>query len=390
VKILTSNLCILGSTGSIGTQALNIAKKLGISVSALAAHSNIKLLEEQAREFKPALIAVFDGGAAGELKKRLKDMAVKIVDGYDGLCEAVALSNVDTVLNALVGIVGLVPTFEAIKCGKQIALANKETLVAGGRLLMEAAKKNKVAILPVDSEHSAIFQCLEGCRDKSYIKKILLTASGGPLFGKSNEELKNVAIDDVLKHPNWNMGKKVTVDSASLMNKGLELIEAVYLFGVSPDFIEVVIHRESLIHSMVEYKDNSVIAQIASKDMHLPIQYALTWPERASCPVDELNFANIGTLSFYKPDEKTFPLLELCRKAVKIGGGAPAFICSADEEAVNLFLRKKISFLGITELVERIFEKYSYKEVNNVEDILEVDRQAKELVKEELCRGYID
>ncbi|MDR3178695.1 MAG: 1-deoxy-D-xylulose-5-phosphate reductoisomerase [Oscillospiraceae bacterium] len=378
---MTKNLCILGSTGSIGINAIEIAKNLKINVCALAAKKNIASLEKQAREFKPKIVSVFEYDAALKLKKNLKDTFIKVVQGQEGLVDAINCDFSDTILNAIDGMSGLVPTFESIKAKKKLAIANKESIVAAGDLLFEAAKKNSVEILPIDSEHSAIFQCLQESKNKK-IKKIILTASGGPFLGKNKNYLKNAKVEEALCHPKWKMGKKNSIDSASFMNKGLEIIEAVNLFGIPSDNVEVIIHKESVIHSMVEYNDNSVIAQLSSPDMKLPIQYALTWPNRLKSDVKRLNLFQIGSFTFQKPDEKTFFLLEICRKAIKIGGTAPAFLTSVDEKAVELFLNSKVSFLSMMELISEAFSKHKPRKINFLEDIVKIDEEAKNLVLE--------
>ena len=372
-------LIILGSTGSIGTQALEVARRDGYKVNALAAGSNIKLLEEQAREFKPSLVAVFDENAARELANNLKDTDIKVLSGVEGVCEAATVKG-DIVLNAIVGIAGLKPTLAAIEAGKDIALANKETLVTGGELVMKAASQKGVKILPVDSEHSAIFQSIQGAPENS-IKKILLTASGGPFYKKTREELENVTVKEALNHPNWSMGAKITIDSASLMNKGLEVIEAVHLFGVKAKDIEVLVHRQSIVHSGVELSDGAVIAQLGTPDMRLPIQYALTYPERSNYAFEKLNLFDIGTLTFEKPDIKTFRCLALCIEAINRGGLAPTAVNGANEEAVKLFLDGKIKFLQIADLVEKALEECNNKKEFTIDDIFEADKKARELVR---------
>lgn len=377
-------ISILGSTGSIGTQALDVVRKLNIKVNSLAAHSNIKLLEDQIREFKPKVVALFDSDSALKLKKNISDLDVDVLDGIDGICELAAMEDTDIVLNSIVGMIGLKPTLEAIKAKNNVALANKETLVAGGALVMKAAKENGVKIIPVDSEHSAIFQCLQGCNEKSEIKKLILTASGGPFFGKNLDELKNVSPEEALKHPNWDMGAKVTVDSASMMNKGLEIIEAVWLFDIDVDNIDVVVHRESIIHSMVEYNDNSIIAQMGVPDMRIPIQYALTWPQRFNSPVKQLNFTDVSRLTFFKPDYNTFKCLDTCKKAIKIGGLAPAAANGANEEAVKLFLNKKISFTDIGELVYQAMVNQEYTEHFSFDDVIDATNNARNFVLDQV------
>lgn len=377
---MVKKISILGSTGSIGTQALDVVRKLKIKVVSLAANSNIDLLETQAREFKPKIVSVFNENLASELKLRLRDTKTKVLSGMKGLCEAASFEESDLVLNSVVGMVGLYPTISAIKAGINVALANKETLVVGGELVTKLAKENNVKIFPVDSEHSAIFQCLEGCNKKSELKKIILTASGGPFFGKTVSELDEITPSDALKHPNWNMGSKITIDSATMMNKGLEVIEAVWLFEISHEDIDVVVHRESIIHSMIEYKDNSVIAQLGLPDMRIPIQYAITYPERVESPVGELNLSKIGKLSFYEPDTETFKCLDICRKAISIGGTAPALVNAANEEAVKLFLKGKISFLDIGDIVELVLKKVNSGPISTIKDIIEADSLARNFV----------
>lgn len=373
-------LIILGSTGSIGTQALEVARRDGYRVTALAAGSNIELLEKQAREFKPNMVAVFNSDSAETLKIRLKDTDIKVLSGNDGVCE-VAQSKGDIVLNSVVGIAGLQPTLSAIEAGKTIALANKETLVTGGELVNRKAKEKGVKILPVDSEHSAIFQSLQGCPEKS-LKKILLTASGGPFYGKTKKDLENVTVKEALNHPNWSMGAKITIDSATLMNKGLEVIEAVHLFGISASDIEVLVHRQSILHSGVELSDGAVIAQLGTPDMRLPIQYALTYPERSDYAFERLSLTDIGTLTFEKPDTDTFRCLPLCIKAINMGGLVPTAVNGANEEAVSLFLQGKIKFLQIADLVEKALNSAQNKSDFTLEDILETDRVARRLVRE--------
>ncbi len=379
---MIKKISILGSTGSIGTQALDVVRKLNLKVSALAANSNIRLLEEQIREFKPSTVAVFDKNAAVELKKNIKDLDIEVKASMDGLCEVASIEDTDMVLNSVVGMVGLKPTLSAIKAKKNIALANKETLVAGGKIVMEEARKQNVSIYPVDSEHSAIFQCLQGAPKNRSLKKIILTASGGPFFGKDMEFLKTVTPKDALKHPNWNMGAKITIDSASMMNKGLEIIEAAWLFNMPIDNIDVVIHRESIIHSLIEYNDNSVIAQLGLADMRIPIQYAITYPNRYPSPVKELDLTDIAKLSFYKPDYDNFTCLNACKKAFNLGGTAPAIANAANEEAVKLFLENKISFLDIGSLVNQAINHQKIAEINDLDDVLNADKASRLYIKE--------
>ena len=377
---MTKKLAVLGSTGSIGVQALEAAERNEIKITALAAGRNIKMLEEQARRYKPETVSVFDTAAAKDLAVRLADTGIKVLSGEKGVCEA-AQSCCDTVLNAVVGIAGLVPMLAAIDAGKTLALANKETLVAGGEIVNRRIKEKGVRLLPVDSEHSAIFQSLQGAPEGS-LKKILLTASGGPFYGKTRKELEKVTVEQALNHPNWSMGAKITVDSATLMNKGLEVIEAVRLFGVSPDDIEVLIHRQSIVHSGVELSDGAVIAQLGTPDMRLPIQYALTYPERADNAFGRLSLTDIGTLTFEKPDTETFRCLPLCIEAVKRGGLAPAAVNGAGEEAVGLFLAGKIKFLEIAELAEKSLCAVHNKKDITLEDVLFADNEARRLVRE--------
>ena len=375
-------LIILGSTGSIGTQALEVARRDGYKVTALAAGSNIELLEKQAREFSPDIVAVFNEKAAEDLKIKLKDTDISVLSGVEGVCKA-ACADGDIVLNAIVGIAGLKPTLAAIEAGKDIALANKETLVTGGELVKKAAKEKGVKILPVDSEHSAIFQSIQGA-PKGSVKKILLTASGGPFFGKTKEELENVTVNEALNHPNWSMGAKITIDSASLMNKGLEVIEAVHLFDISADNIEVLVHRQSIVHSGVELSDGAVIAQLGTPNMRLPIQYALTYPERSDYAFEKLDLFKVGTLTFEKPDADTFRCLRLCIDAINIGGLAPTAVNGANEEAVRLFLEGKIKFLDIARLVEKALKNVKNKKEFTLEDILETDMLARKLVRDSI------
>ena len=363
-------LCILGSTGSIGTQALEVAELYNIEIGALAAGSNARLLEEQCRKFKPKY-AYIGEKHYNALKTALADTPVKVVTGEDTLNAFGAETECDTVLNALTGIRGLRPTVAALKADKTLALANKETLVAGGEVVMPLAKKG---ILPVDSEHSAIFQCLQGGQKP---KKLLLTASGGPFFGKKRDFLETVTPAMALKHPNWSMGAKVTIDSATMMNKGLELIEAMHLFGVSPEEIEVIIHRESIIHSMVQYPDNAVIAQLSAPDMRLCIQYALTYPKRVPSLTKELDFADLAAMSFYAPDNESFPLLALAKKAAGVGGTATAVMNGANEQAVSLFLEGRISFTDISDIVIKVTEEHTSVKSPTIEQIEEADKAAR-------------
>ena len=370
-------ISILGSTGSIGTQTLEVVEVLGdIQVGAISGNHNIKLLEEQARKFCPRLVSVMDEDNAKELKSRLADTNCKVVAGMDGLVEAATLAEADTIVTSVVGNVGLRPTFEAISAGKNIALANKETLVSAGQLVMDLAKKKGISIYPVDSEHSAIFQSLQGNKDNK-IRRILLTASGGPFRGKTLDELKNVTAADALCHPNWSMGKKITIDSATLMNKGLEVMEAKWLFGVDTDQIEVLVHPQSIIHSAVEYEDGAIMAQLGEPDMRVPIQYALTYPKRVANPFPKIDFAKRAQLTFHHPDMDTFRCLALAYKALKIGGTMPTVLNGANEIAVAKFLSGKIGFLDIPALIEKTMEAYTVKENYTLEDLLEADAWAR-------------
>ena len=374
------NIAILGSTGSIGTQALDVVRGMGLNVTALCANRSIGLLEKQAREFKPAVVAVMDAAAAAELKIKLADTDIRVLQGMDGFIEAATLDANDVVLNSVVGMVGLVPTLAVIEAGKDLALANKETLVAGGQLVMNAAREKGVPILPVDSEHSAIFQCLQGSPGAHAFRRIILTASGGPFFGKKREELLHVTPEQALRHPNWSMGAKITIDSATLMNKGLEVIEAAWLFNKGVDDIEVVVQRESIIHSAVEYCDNSVIAQLGTPDMRIPIQYAISYPDRVPSPAKPLDVFEVGKLNFYRPDTETFVCLAACKEAMRRGGLAPAAANGANEKAVELFLKRKIGFLDIGTYVWEAMERQPKVDSFTVEDVLACDKAAREYV----------
>ena len=374
---MTSSICILGSTGSIGTQSLDVARKHHIPVTALAAGTREETLERQAREFLPAAVYI-DKSRYSSLKTRLADTSIRILSGDEGLTELAATDTSPTVVNALTGILGLKPTLSALEAGKDIALANKETLVAGGDLVMSLAREKGLKILPVDSEHSAIFQCLQ-CGGK--VKKILLTGSGGPFFGKDKEFLKTVTAADALRHPNWSMGPKITVDSSTLMNKGLEFIEAVHLFDVHPDQIEVVIQRESIIHSMVQFEDNAVLAQMGVPDMRLCIQYALTYPERTESPSGELDLFTVGKLTFYRPDTETFPLLKLAKDTILKGGNLPAAMNGANEEAVGRFLKGEIGYTRLFDVVISATENAHFVPHPTLAQILEADMAAREYVR---------
>lgn len=375
-------LVILGSTGSIGTQALQVARRDGYPVLALAAGSNADLIEQQAREFHPKAVALFDEKAAKDLKIRLADTDTAVFAGEEGVCRVAAMS-CDMVLNAIVGIAGLKPTLTALAAGTAVALANKETLVTGGELVKKALHKHKGRLIPVDSEHSAIFQSLQGT-PKGSLAKILLTASGGPFYGKTRKELETVTVKEALHHPNWSMGRKITIDSATLMNKGLEVIEAVHLFDVPPEKIEILVHRQSILHSGIELTDGACIAQLGTPDMRLPIQYALTYPERSPESFGRLSLTDVATLTFEKPDTDTFRCLPLCMEAIRRGGLAPTMVNGANEEAVRLFLEGKIRFLQIADLVENALEKADSTELVSLEEVFAADRYARQLVRESL------
>ncbi|WP_457791218.1 1-deoxy-D-xylulose-5-phosphate reductoisomerase [Anaeromassilibacillus sp. SJQ-5] len=377
----TKSLVLLGSTGSIGVQALEVAQGAGYRVAALAAGSRVEPFEEQIRRYRPAAAAMFDEKAAADLKVRVRDLPVRITAGMEGLCELAALPEADMVLNAVVGMVGLLPTLAAVRAGHDVALANKETLVAGGALVMDAVARRGVKLLPVDSEHSAIFQCLQGRppRERA-LKRLILTASGGPFFGKSAAELERVTVQDALRHPNWSMGAKITIDSATMMNKGLELIEARWLFDVDPKDIDIVVHRESVVHSLIEYTDHSVIAQLGVPDMRIPIQYALTWPERLPSPVPRLDLAAYQKLTFFAPDYETFPCMTYCREAITRGGLYPAAVNAANEEAVALFLTGRIGFTAIPRLVASALD-LTLPAGDTAEAVLEADRHVREIVR---------
>ena len=378
---MISSVCLLGSTGSIGKQTLDVARRHGIRVSGLAAGKKTAELENQCREFRPASVYVPEEGFA-DLRTRLADTQIRILTGEDGLCELVSATDAPCVVNALAGMVGLKPTLAAVAAGKDVALANKETLVAGGTLVMKAAKENGCRILPVDSEHSAIFQCLRAAEgSRSRVKKILLTASGGPFFGKDRAFLETVTPEMALRHPNWSMGPKVTVDSSTMMNKGLEIIEAVHLFGVPADAVEVVVHRESIVHSMVEFEDNAVLAQMSVPDMRLCIQYALTYPDRMPSPCAELDLFAVRNLTFLRPDEEAFPLLALAKRAIRKGGNIPAAMNGANEAAVGMFLRGEIRYVELFDRVIRAAESASFLPSPTLEDILATDREARRSVQ---------
>ena len=379
---MTENISILGSTGSIGTQTLDVVRKLNLKVSALTAASNTKLMEQQIREFKPKLAVMFNQQAAKDLKEKIADTSTKVSYGMDGLIEAAVIDSADTVLNSVVGMVGLQPTLSAINAKKNIALANKETLVTGGKLVMEAVKRNNVNMYPVDSEHSAIFQCLQGMNNKKELKKIILTASGGPFFGKTKSELENVTLEQALNHPNWSMGKKITIDSATMMNKGLEVIEAKWLFDVDYDDIEVLIHPESVVHSMIECTDTAVIGQLGTPDMRLPIQYALTYPHRIPLINSKrLSLSDIGSLHFYKPDTERFKALPLAYRAGRIVGSMPCVFNGANEEAHQLFRDGKIKFFEIVDLIEEAMNAHTVVENPSLDELIKIDKDARAFVR---------
>ncbi len=375
------NIAILGSTGSIGTQTLEVADITSeYKISALTAHKNVSLMEEQIRKYKPDVVCMTDENSAKDLKIRVKDTKTKVLSGIDGVCECASLPQAETVITAIVGIAGLKPTMSAIKAGKRIALANKETLVTAGEIVMSAAKENNVEILPVDSEHSAIFQSISN--QNKFLKKIIITASGGPFFGKKRSELSQVTPQMALKHPNWSMGAKITIDSATLVNKGLEIIEAMHLFSLPVEQIQPIVHRESIIHSMVEFCDGSVIAQLGVPDMKLPISYALSYPERTVPVSNELDLVSVSKLTFYDIDNEAFPSVSLAKKAANAGGVMCAVYNGANEAAVELFLNNKCRFTDITELIEKAMDKCPKVKIPTLEDIFMADNFAREIVKE--------
>lgn len=372
------NIVVLGSTGSIGTQTIDVCRMHGFGIRALSAGRNTELLEKQAREFQPEYVCIFSEDAYSDMKQRLSDTNIKVLCGMDGLCSLARLK-CDIVVNSVVGMVGLVPTLEAAKAGNDIALANKETLVAGGRLVTDCVKSNNVRLLPIDSEHSAIFQCLMGA-GSNRPEKILLTASGGPFYGWTRDELSDVTVEQALRHPNWSMGAKITIDSATLMNKGLELIEAVRLFDVKPEQVEIVVHRQSMIHSAVEFADGAVIAQLGTADMRIPIQLALTYPERLPSPAKRLSLSDVGELTFGRADEETFTCLAAAKKAIAREGNAPCIVNSANEAAVALFLQRKIGFNDIGEAVSGALGSVKFIPEPTLQDILDTRTAAEEYV----------
>lgn len=385
---MTEVISILGSTGSIGVQTLDVARNLGIKVAAMSANSNIDLLEKQVHEFKPRLVSVGDEKLAGELKNRLAGIKVQILWGLEGMLRTVDVQEADTVVTSVVGTAGLIPTMHAIKNGKNIALANKETLVTAGQLVMQEAEVQGVKIFPVDSEHSAIYQCLMGNNEKQ-VEKIILTASGGPFRGRTGEELRNITPAQALKHPNWSMGSKITIDSATLMNKGLEVIEAKWLFDKELDRIQVLVHPQSIIHSMIEYIDGSVMAQLGSPDMRIPIQLALTYPDRRPNSFPKLDLLKNSQLTFEEPDVKTFRCLQLAFDALREGGTMPAAMNAANEAAVAAFLKNRISFTGIPDIIERVMLAHTVNICPGLDDIIEIDGWARRQAEKEV-KGHTD
>ena len=377
---MTKRISILGSTGSIGRQTLDVAEKLQISVAALAASRNVELLEAQCRKFRPELAVLFDEAAAEELKRRLSDMNIKVAGGMEGLLAAAVLDSADTVVTAVSGMIGLRPTLAAIERGKRIALANKETLVCAGELVMREAQRCGAEIIPVDSEHSAIFQCLMGCRDRSEVRRLILTCSGGPFYGKTAAELQKVTRVDALRHPNWKMGPKITVDCATLMNKGLEVIEAMRLYGLPLEQVTAVIHRQSIVHSLVEFRDGAVMAQLGTPDMRIPIGLALTYPKREENPAPPLDLLSCPPLTFAAPDEEAFRCFRLARQAAKQGGTACAVLNGANEAAVGLFLQEKLGFPEIADAVEAALDAVPQCADVTLEAALDADRQARDIV----------
>lgn len=373
-------LSILGSSGSIGRQTLKVAEACGHRVAAITVNRSVELAEAQVRKFRPGLVVAVDEAAAAELQVRLADTDAKVLSGQEGLLEAASLPEADTVVTAIVGVAGLRPTLAAINCGKRIALANKETLVCAGELVMARAEEKGAEIVPVDSEHSAIFQCLQGCKNRGEIRRLIITASGGPFYGKNCEELSLVTKEQALKHPNWAMGAKISIDSATLMNKGLEFIEAIRLYAMPPEKIQIVVHRESIVHSLVEFEDGAIMAQLGSADMCLPIQYALTWPERTPGPAKQLDLLSCPPLTFQTPDLDTFRCLGLALECAERGGTATSILNGANEAAVALFLADRINFLDIPRLVESALGRVPVVDTPGLNDVFEADRAAREAV----------
>ena len=378
---MSRRIALLGSTGSIGRQALEVIEACGMSVATLTANRSVELLERQARRFRPELTVAADEKAASDLRVRLADTDIRVASGQEGLLEAAALESADTVLTAVVGVAGLEPTLCAVRRGKRLALANKETMVCAGQLVMDEADRCGAEIVPVDSEHSAIFQCLQGSGDRREVRRLILTASGGPFYGWSREQLREVTLSQALKHPNWAMGAKITVDSATLMNKGLEFIEAMRLYRMPPEKISIVVHRESIVHSLVEYCDNAVLAQLGAADMRLPIQYALTWPERTIGPARPLDLLHCPPLTFGMPDCEAFPCLAIAMEAARTGGTATAILNGANEAAVGLFLEERIGFMDIPALVERAMSVVPVVQAPQLEQIMAADRAARDAVR---------
>ena len=378
---MSRRVALLGATGSIGRQALEVIEACGMSVAALTANQSVELLERQARRFRPELTVAADEKAASDLRVRLADTDIRVASGQEGLLEAAALESADTVLTAVVGVAGREPTLCAVRRGKRIALAYKETMVCAGQLVMDEADRCGAEIVPVDSEHSAIFQCLQGSGDRREVRRLILTASGGPFYGWSREQLREVTLSQALKHPNWAMGAKITVDSATLMNKGLEFIEAMRLYRMPPEKISVVVHRESIVHSLVEYCDNAVLAQLGAADMRLPIQYALTWPERTIGPARPLDLLHCPPLTFGMPDCEAFPCLAIAMEAARTGGTATAILNGANETAVGLFLEERIGFMDIPALVERAMSVVPVVQAPQLEQIMAADRAARDAVR---------
>lgn len=374
-------ISVLGSTGSIGRQTLDVAQRLGISVCALTAGTNVERMEEQCRTFVPSIAVMSSPEAAASLADRISDLPITVMSGKEGLITAATMEAADTVITAVVGMVGLEPTLAAIRAKKRIGLANKETMVCAGELVMEEANRWGAEIIPVDSEHSAIFQCLAGCREKSQVRRLILTCSGGPFFGKSKKELEGVTQAHALKHPNWKMGAKITIDCATLMNKGLEVIEAMRLYGLPLEQVDVVIHRQSVIHSFVEYVDGALLAQMGSPDMRLPIQLALTWPDRMACPAPDLDLLSCGALTFHKPDLEAFPCLALAMEAAKAGGTMGAILSGANEVAVEMYLKDQIGFYDIPALVKKAMDDVPFIKRPDLSQILEADRLARQSVR---------
>ena len=383
---MTKTIALLGSTGSIGRQTLAVARELKLRVAALAAGSSVDMLEAQAREFHPRLAVLYDAAAAEVLRQRLADTDIEVLSGPEGLLAAAQAQEADTVVTAVVGSVGLEPTLAAIRLGRRIALANKETLVCAGELVMAQAAAYGADIVPVDSEHSAIFQCLQGCGDRSEIRRLILTCSGGPFFGKRYDELESMTPADALKHPNWSMGAKITIDSATLMNKGLEVIEAMRLYGLPLAQVEAVVHRQSVIHSLVEFRDGAMLAQLGTPDMKLPIRYAMTWPHRAASPEKPLDLLSCGALTFAPIDQDAFRCFAIARQCAAVGGTACAIMNAANEEAVWAFLRGENSFNGIHRTVEAALDRVAVKYRSSLADILEADRLAREAARAVLSR----